>query len=73
MFPAMCAYSPVHNVVNGTCCPAALNTTSRDDDRMPPWRACKLAAVVPDSKGCKKPVLLHVRGSGGHGGNDPDG
>lgn len=73
VFPAMRAYSPGHNVVNGTCYPAALITASRDDDRMAPWHAYKLAAALQDSQGCTKPVLLHVRGSGGHGGGDPDG
>ncbi len=73
LFPAMRAYSPVHNVVNGTCYPATLITTSRDNDRMPPWHAYKLAAALQDSQGCTKPVLLHVRGSGGHGGGDADG
>jgi len=73
VFPAMRAHSPVDNVVNGTCFSAALITTSRDDDRMLPWHAYKLAAALQDSRGCTKPVLLHVRGSGGHGGGDPDG
>ena len=73
VLPAMRANSPVHNVVNGTCYPAALITTSRNDDRMPPWHACRLAAAVQDSQACTKPFLLHVRGSGGHGGGDPGG
>lgn len=70
VFPALRAYSPVHNVVAGRCYPPTLITTSRDDDRMPPWHAYKFAAALQAAQGCAAPVLLHVRDSGGHGGGD---
>jgi len=73
VFPALRAYSPVHNVVPGACYPATLVTTSRDDERMPPWHAYKLTAALQASQGCPAPILLSVRNSGGHGGGDPDG
>jgi prolyl oligopeptidase len=70
MFPALRAYSPLHNVVPGTCYPATLISTSRDDDRMPPWHAYKFTAALQAAQDCPAPVLLHVRSSGGHGGGD---
>jgi prolyl oligopeptidase len=73
VFPAMHAYSPLHNVVPGTCYPATLVTTSRDDDRLPPWHAYKFTAALQAAQGCPAPVLLYVRSSGGHGGGDLDG
>jgi prolyl oligopeptidase len=68
VFPALRAYSPVHNVVPGRCYPATLITTARDDQRMPPWHSYKFAAALQAAQGCSAPILLHVRGSGGHGG-----
>lgn len=72
VFPALRAYSPVHNVGQGRCYPATLITTSRDDDRMPPWHAYKLTAALQAAQSCPKPILLSVRDSGGHGGGDGD-
>jgi prolyl oligopeptidase len=73
VFAALRAYSPVHNVVEATCYPATLVSTSRDDDRMPPWHAYKFTAALQAAQGCDAPILLHVRGSGGHGGGDVGG
>jgi prolyl oligopeptidase len=70
VFPALRAYSPVHNVASGRCYPATLITTARDDQRLPPWHSCKLAAALQAAQSCPASVLLHVRGSGGHGGGD---
>lgn len=69
-FRAMRAYSPVHNTVAGTCYPPTLVSTSRDDDRLPPWHAYKFTAALQAAQGCGHPVLLQVRDSGGHGGGD---
>lgn len=73
VFPALRAYSPLHNLVAGKCYPATLVTTSRDDERLPPWHAYKFTAALQAAQGCAAPVLLHVRDSGGHGGGSPDG
>jgi len=70
VFPALRAYSPVHNVSGGKCYPATLITAARDDQRLPPWHAYKYAAALQAAQGCDQPVLLHVRQSGGHGGGD---
>lgn len=73
VFPALRAYSPVHNVVAGKCYPATLVTTSRDDERLPAWHAYKFTAALQAAQGCAAPVLLHVRDKGGHGGGSPTG
>jgi prolyl oligopeptidase len=68
VFPALRAYSPVHNVVPGTCYPATLVTTSHDDQRMPAWHAYKFTAALQAAQACDAPVALRVRERGGHGG-----
>lgn len=70
IFPALQAYSPVHNVTEGRCYPATLITTARDDQRIPPWHAYKFAAALQAGQSCPAPIMLHVRESGGHGGGD---
>ena len=67
-FKAMFAYSPLHNLRRGTCYPATLVTTSRDDDRSPPWHSYKFVAALQAAQGCDQPILLHVRDKGAHGG-----
>lgn len=69
VFPALLAYSPVHNVVPGTCYPPTLVTTSHDDERLPAWHAYKFAAALQAGQGCASPILLRSRASGGHGGS----
>ena len=73
VFPALRAYSPLHNLVSGTCYPATLVTAARDDQRAPPWHAYKFAAALQAAQGCAAPVLLHARARGGHGGGDLEG
>ena len=68
VFPAMRAYSPVHNVVAGTCYPPTWISTSHDDQRLPAWHAYKFTAALQAGQGCDSPILLHSRASGGHGG-----
>lgn len=70
MFPALRAYSPIHNVKAGKCYPATLITAARDDQRAPPWHAYKFAAALQAAQGCPAPILLHARRGGGHGGGD---
>ncbi len=65
---AMLAYSPLHNVAPKRCYPATLITTSRNDDRLPAWHAYKFAAALQSVQDCNRPIVLHVRESGAHGG-----
>ncbi len=73
VFPALRAYSPLHNVRPGTCYPPTLVTTARDDERMPPWHSYKFAATLQAAQACEAPVLLHVADSGGHAGGGVNG
>jgi prolyl oligopeptidase len=73
VFPALRAYSPLHNVVPGACYPATLVSTSHDDQRVPAWHAYKFAAALQAAQGCGAPVLMLSRQSGGHGGGGPGG
>jgi prolyl oligopeptidase len=73
VFPALRAYSPLHNLVPGTCYPATLVSTSHDDQRVPAWHAYKFAAALQAAQGCEAPVLMLSRQSGGHGGGGPGG
>lgn len=68
VFPALRAYSPVHNVVPGTCYPPTLIMTSHDDERLPAWHSYKFTAALQAAQGCDAPILLRSRASGGHGG-----
>lgn len=73
VFPALRAYSPLHNLRSGTCYPATLVTTARDDERMPPWHAYKFAAALQAAQACPAPVLLRIADTGGHGGGGVNG
>ena len=73
VFPALRAYSPLHNLAPGTCYPATLVTTSHDDQRVPAWHAYKFAAALQAAQGCDAPILMLSRQSGGHGGGSVTG
>ena len=73
VFPALRAYSPLHNLAPGTCYPATLVTTSHDDQRLPAWHAYKFAAALQAAQGCEAPILMLSRQTGGHGGGGPGG
>jgi len=60
------AYSPLHNIKDGTCYPPTLITTSWDDDRVVPSHEFKFAAMIQQAQGCDNPILLHVTGGTSH-------
>jgi prolyl oligopeptidase len=66
-FPFLIQYSPVQNVVAGTCYPATLVTTADHDDRVVPSHSFKYAAALQAAQGCRNPVLIRVEVSGSHG------
>ena len=70
-FRAQYAYSPVHNVRQGTCYPPTLVTTADHDDRVVPWHSYKFAAQLQRAQGCANPVLLRVETRAGHGAGKP--
>ncbi|MCD2341034.1 prolyl oligopeptidase family serine peptidase [Ideonella azotifigens] len=70
-FKAMLAYSPLHQVKDGTRYPAMLFTTGLHDGRVEPWMSFKMTARMqaanPGSLAEGRPVLLRVEADGGHG------
>ncbi|MFQ5547233.1 MAG: prolyl oligopeptidase family protein [Woeseia sp.] len=70
-FRAQYAYSPLHNVHNGTCYPPTLITTGDRDNRVMPWHSFKFAAEMQQAQGCASPVLIRVETRAGHGAGKP--
>ncbi|HEY6098002.1 MAG TPA: prolyl oligopeptidase family serine peptidase [Anaeromyxobacter sp.] len=65
-FRALRAYSPFHNVKDGTGYPAVLLTAGDSDPRVDAYHARKMAARLQAATASRLPVLLRVSGSG-HG------
>jgi prolyl oligopeptidase len=68
---ALFAYSPVHNVREGTCYPPTLITTADRDDRVVPWHSFKFGAALQHAQGCGNPILVRVETRAGHGAGKP--
>jgi prolyl oligopeptidase len=68
---ALLAYSPVHNVVEGTCYPPTLINTADHDDRVVPWHSYKMAAALQQAQACGHPILIRVETRAGHGAGKP--
>lgn len=71
MFEYLKAYSPVHNVTNGTNYPATLITTADHDDRVVPAHSFKFAAELQEKQNGENPVLIRVETKAGHGSGTP--
>jgi prolyl oligopeptidase len=67
-FPALYAYSPLHNVRAGTRYPATLIVTGDYDTRVMPAHSFKFAAALQAAQVGPEPVLLYIEKSSGHGG-----
>ena len=67
------AYSPYHQVVDGTCYPATLVTTGEEDSRVDSSHARKMAARLQTATRCgdERPILLRVESAAGHGQGKP--
>jgi prolyl oligopeptidase len=61
------AYSPLHNLRDGTAYPATLIQTSDHDEIVVPLHSYKFAAALQRAQGADKPVLLRVQRRVGHG------
>lgn len=70
-FRALYAYSPYHNVREGTCYPPTLVTTADHDDRVVPWHSFKFGAALQHAQGCDNPILVRVETRAGHGAGKP--
>lgn len=67
-FPALYAYSPLHNIHAGTRYPATMIITGDHDTRVMPAHSFKFAATLQAAQAAAEPVLLYIEKSSGHGG-----
>jgi prolyl oligopeptidase len=64
LFAVMLAYSPYHNVTDGTAYPAVLLTAGENDTRVDAWHAKKMAARLQHATSSDRPVLLRLESAG---------
>ena len=69
-FPALYAYSPLHNLEPG-CYPPTLITTGDFDDRVVPAHSFKFAAALQNAQSCDNPALIRIQTKAGHGQGKP--
>ena len=70
-FKALYAYSPYHNVSQGTCYPPTLITTGDHDDRVVPWHSYKFGAALQAAQDCTNPIIVRIETRAGHGAGKP--
>lgn len=66
-FNYLSAYSPLHNLKDGTSYPATLITTADHDDRVVPAHSFKFAARLQEAHRGPNPVLIRIETQSGHG------
>ncbi len=71
MFEYLNAYSPVHNVNEGTHYPSTLVTTGDHDDRVVPAHSFKFAAELQEKQAGNNPTLIRIETNAGHGAGTP--
>ena len=64
LFTVLLAYSPYHNVVDGTAYPAVLLTAGQNDTRVNAWHAKKMTAQLQEATSSDRPVLLRLESTG---------
>ena len=70
-FKTLYAYSPLHNLKEGTEYPATMITTADHDDRVVPAHSFKFAAALQAAHQGHKPVLIRIETKAGHGAGKP--
>ena len=70
-FKALLAYSPYHNLEDGTEHPAILVTTADTDDRVVPGHSFKYAARLQAAQAGSAPVMIRIETRAGHGSGKP--
>jgi prolyl oligopeptidase len=70
-FAALRAYSPYHNLVDGTEYPPTMVTTADTDDRVVPGHSFKFAARLQDAQSGMNPTLIRIDTKAGHGAGKP--
>lgn len=71
MFKYLYAYSPVHNLEQGTEYPATMVFTGDHDDRVVPAHSFKFAAGLQEAHAGSEPVLIRIETDAGHGAGKP--
>lgn len=66
-FPFLYAYSPLHNIEEGTAYPPVLIATAESDDRVVPAHAKKFAATLLEKAHPDSTVVLRLEAKAGHG------
>jgi prolyl oligopeptidase len=70
-FKALLAYSPYHNIKDGTKYPATLIMTADTDDRVVPMHSFKFGAALQLAQAGDAPILLRIETRAGHGRGTP--
>ena len=70
-FQTLYAYSPLHNLKEGTTYPATMITTADHDDRVVPAHSFKFTAALQAAHQGDKPVLIRIETKAGHGAGKP--
>ncbi len=70
-FEALYAYSPYHNLKEGTDYPPTLVTTADTDDRVVPGHSFKFASALQWAHSGDDPVLIRIETRAGHGAGKP--
>jgi prolyl oligopeptidase len=70
-FKALRAYSPLHNVKDGTKYPSVIFTSGANDPRVDPFHSRKMVARMQEANGAKTPILLRANAETGHGSGTP--
>lgn len=70
-FDYLKAYSPLHNLKDGTDYPATMVTTADHDDRVVPAHSFKFAARLQEAHAGERPVLIRIEEKAGHGAGKP--
>ena len=70
-FKYLYAYSPLHNLKDGTAYPATMVTTADHDDRVVPAHSFKFAARLQEANSGDNPVLIRIDKRAGHGAGKP--
>jgi len=71
LFPYLYAYSPYHNVTDGTAYPPTLVTTGNHDDRVVPAHSFKFAAALQHAQAGASPIFIRIDTRAGHGAGKP--
>jgi prolyl oligopeptidase len=66
-FKALHAYSPYHNVKDGTAYPSVLFTTGANDGRVNPMQSRKMTARLQAATSSSQPIYLATSTQSGHG------